>query len=68
MTKNFKVYAFTYMISILMSNLDLISSQKEEVEISEIKRVKDKLFKFDKRFKNRIEVKIENIKKFRREK
>ena len=67
MTKNFKVYAFTYMISILMSNLDLISSQKEEVEISEIKRVKDKLFKFDKRFKNRIEVKIENIKKFRRE-
>jgi len=56
------------MISILMSNLDLISSQKEEVEISEIKRVKDKLFKFDKRFKNRIEVKIENIKKFRREK
>ena len=63
LTKDFKVYNFAYMISTLMYDLNLISSQKKEVKINEVENLTNSLFKFDERFKNRINIDIHNIRR-----
>ena len=63
LTKDFKVYNFAYMISTLMYDPNLISSQKKEVKISEVENLTNSLFKFDERFKNRINIDIRNIRR-----
>jgi len=50
----FKLYVFTYMISALMHNLNLISFQKKVIKIKDIKKLKNNLFKFDERLKTEL--------------
>lgn len=60
--KGFKVYVFAYVIATLLENLKLISSQKREVTLNEIENLKENLFKFDERFKVRIDKDIYTFK------
>lgn len=68
MEKDFKVYVFAYVIATLLEDLTLISSQKKEVTLNEIKNVGEMLFKFDERFKIRIDNDIYTLKKDLKEK
>lgn len=68
MKKDFKVYVFAYVIATLLENLKLISSQKKEATLNEIKNVGERLFKFDRRFKIRINNDIYTLKKDLKEK
>lgn len=61
--KDFKVYVFTYVIATLLKKLKLISSRKKEVALDEIENLKENLFKFDKRFKMRIDDDLYTLKK-----
>ena len=63
MKKDFKVYVFAYVIATLLNELKLISSQKKEVRLDEIENLKKGLFKFDERFKIRIEDDIYTLEK-----
>lgn len=53
--RDFKVYVFAYVIAVLLKDLRLISFRKKEVTLEEVENVNNCLFKFDERFKNRIE-------------
>ena len=66
--KDFKVYVFAYLIATLLRDLELISSQKKEITLDEIEKVKEDLFKFDERFKIRIDDDIYTLKKDLKEK
>jgi len=62
-TEDFKMYVFAYLIATLLEASHLISCQKKEVTLPEIEKLKSSLFKFDERFKVRIEDDIHVLRK-----
>ncbi|WP_461833221.1 CRISPR-associated CARF protein Csx1 [Desulfothermus sp.] len=61
--KDFKVYLFAYLTVSLLEKSNLLDTNKKEVNISELKNLTSNLFKFDERFKTRIEKDIHSLKK-----
>jgi len=59
--RDFKTYVFTYAVATLLEESKLVSSKKKEVTIDEIKDLKENLFKFDKRFKVKIDKDIHTL-------
>lgn len=60
--EDFKVYLFAYLTAKLLESLNIVS-RKKEVTLQEIKNISSTLFKFDERFKNRIEDDIYTLEK-----
>lgn len=61
--KDFKAYLFSYLTASLLEKIGLISSQKNEVELFEIKNLTSNLFKFDRRFEFKISDDIHRLKR-----
>jgi CRISPR-associated protein Csx1 len=62
-SEDFETYLFACLTASLLEKLELVSSQKKEVKLSEIEKLTSNLFKFDERFKNRIENDIYGLKR-----
>ncbi|MCX8176077.1 MAG: hypothetical protein N3E48_02455, partial [Candidatus Bathyarchaeota archaeon] len=58
-----KVFIFTHLIVSLLEKSNLLSTRKTEVELSEIRNLTSNLFKFDERFKTRIDNDIYHLNK-----
>jgi len=58
----FKIYTYAYVISKLSETNGIISKQIDVVALDDIKKVAEKLFKFDERLESRIKIEIHNLK------